>query len=297
MKRLSANFNNYQKFSIRQLEEMIKQTQQKHLQEKAEYERAAKEYEANKSLLERMAVKQREFENSEANFRKAESRIREQENRLVELKNSLEAVKSGVFLGDGHNDVPYSSQRMDQLVIDSSQAKTAMKEAADRIIGIEQQIATERERIEKARSYAFSAPYDSLIWRLPYSEGSSVAIGSELVTLLDCSNIFLDIVIAESQFPDIKPGDSIQYRLIGESTYHNGKVFALRGSGRNIADVNLATNIGKDPRREFHIRAYPAPGSLDLKPENFFQVGRRIEVKLPRSWHPGREINRFFNVF
>jgi multidrug resistance efflux pump len=295
--KLSGNLKHYHKYSATQIELMLKQTNDQLHYEKAENARARKEYEANKQLLERNAVRQREFETSESNYLKSEARIRELENRTLELNNTLAAIKSGVYLNAGQNDVPYSSQRLDQLVIEKSNSLIVLNEAQRRIRGIARQIEVESERLKKAECYTVKAPFDALVWRLPYSNGSSLAIGSEIIVLMDCSSIFLDIVVSEAQFSDIKPGDSLQYRLVGGSSYFSAQVVALRGSGTNLKDKNLAANLNKNSKREFHVWAMPAPGDLELKPDNFYQVGRRIEVKIPRRFNFKREISRFFNVF
>jgi len=296
-KRLEESMSKYRKHASVQLEYQIKQTEDKLNQEKAEFERSRKEFDANRTLVDRQAVKKREFETSEASFSKSTSRIRELENRLGELKNSLEAVNAGIFLGDGNNDVPYSRQRRDQLVIEISQAKTAMAEARDRMNGINEQIKQEDKRLQKMACHPIIAPFDGLVWRLVATEASSIVIDSELMVLLDSNSIFLDFCVSEGQFSDVKPGDSVRFRLVGESQYHKAKIFALRGSGSNLTDMNIAAGLSRDPKREFHIWAEIPRNELNCNAENFYQVGRRAEVKVPRKWNVWREIVRFFNVF
>jgi len=74
-------------------------------------------------------------------------------------------------------------------------------------------------------------------------------------------------------------------------------VFALHGSGAKITDENLAAHLYKDPKKDFHIWATIDPSDIDLRPDNFYQVGHRVQVKINRKWNFGREIVRFFNVF
>ncbi len=294
---LEKHLTAYQKFSAKQLRSMIKQEERKLAQEKAEYERAKKEFDANKHLESRNVVKKREFERSESNFFKSSERIMEIKHNIEELNNSLSAVEAGAFLGDGHNDSPYSKQRMDQLVIEISQAKTALNESVSRVEGIEQQIKTEQDRIKKVERFQLVSPFNSLVWRLPLTPASTVVIDSELIVLLDCSSVFLDIAVSESQFSNISPGNKIQYRLIGESDYHVGTVFALRGSGSEISDKNFAATLNKDKKKEFRVWISVTPKDLNLNAENFFQVGRRVEARIPRKWHVFKELTRFFNVF
>lgn len=296
-KRLEENIDKYQKYSLIQLQQQLKQTDDKLVQENAEQSRAKKEFDAGRQLVDRQAVKLRDFETAEAAYLKSSSRLKELENRSSELKNSLEAVQSGIFLGDGHNDVPYSSQRRDQLVIEICLAKTAMDEAKSRIEGIDQQIADEQKRLQQLSSYQIKAPFNALIWRMPAIETSSIVIDSELLVLLNCSSVFLDFVVSETQFSDIEAGSAIQYRLLGESQYHTGKVFALRGSGSDLNDHSIAAVLNKDAKRDFHVWVELDPSDLDFKAENFFQVGRRVQVKIPRKIQPLRSIIRFFNVF
>jgi hypothetical protein len=122
-------------------------------------------------------------------------------------------------------------------------------------------------------------------------------INSELIVILDCSSVFLDIAVSESQFSNIGAGDKIQYRLIGDTGYKIGEVMALRGSGTQLGDQNLAATLNKDPRKEFRVWVKAKPSDLGLCPDNFYQVGRRLEVKIPRKWHLLKEIGRFIDVF
>lgn len=294
---LGENLSKYQLYSAKQLEMLIKQQEHLITEEKAEYERAKKEFEADKGLANKDAINRREVERTESNYLKSTERVMNIQSKLEELKNSLDAVKSGAFLGDGHNDSPYSKQRIDQMVIETSLAQTTIAEAKSRVEGINKQIETEKARIQKAECFEIVCPFDALVWRQPLTESSTVVIDSELIVLLDCSSVFLDIAVSESQFSNIGPGDKIQYRLIGDTGYKIAEVLALRGSGTQLGDQNLAATLDKDPRKEFRVWAKVKPSDLGLASENFFQVGRRVEVKIPRKWHPLKSLGRFVDVF
>jgi len=294
---LKKNFLNYQKYSAIHFQLLIHQEEHNLTEEQAELERAKKEYDANKILSEKNAINQRDLEQSESNHLKSTKRIMNLNAKIDENKNFLAAVKTGAFLGEGHNDSPYSKQRMDQMVIEISLAKTQIDESESRVAGINQQIKEEHARIKQAKCFEIKSPFNSLVWRQPLTEGSTVVIDSELIVLLDCSSVFLDVAVSESQFANIAPGDTIEYRLIGESGYHDGKVIALRGSGTELGDNNLAAILNKDPKKEFRVWVKATPEDLKLSPENFYQVGRRVEVKLPRKWQPFKFFSRLFDVF
>ncbi len=190
---LKEAVGNFQKFSVERFESQIKQAKNKIKHQQAEFERVKKAYTAASQLQKVKALKTREFEDAEASYLKASENLNESEEFLKELEINLAATKTGTFLGQGNNDSPYSKQRMDQLVIELSLASTAVKEAQHRIEGIDQQIAKERERIQKVEKFKITAPFDCLVWQKPLTESSTVVIDSELVVLLDCSSIFLAV--------------------------------------------------------------------------------------------------------
>lgn len=294
---LKLNLEKFRRFSNEKLRFMIQQDKTRVKHQQAEYERAKKELKANRHLESQKAVNKRDLERSEANFIKASLKIQELREHLKELTNFQKAVKVGTFLGEGNNDSPYSKQRMDQLVIELALAETTVVEAKSRLVGIDLQIKVERERIAKVKKFDIKAPSNALAWRLPLVNGSTVVIGDELIVLLDCSSVFLDVVISESQFINVKPGMKVKFRLIGGLTFHEGTVSALRGSGSNLEDQNMATDLKKDSQKEFRVWLTINPKDLDLTPKNFFQVGRRVEVRMPRTWSISRELIRFWHVF
>ena len=294
---LKKNLATFQHYSIKQLELHIKREEHSLAEEQSELKRAEKEYKANKILSAKFAIDQRTFERTESNYNASLKRVLQIKSQIDEMKNSLKAVKVGSFLEGGDSDSPYSKQRMDQMVIEISLAETVLLESKSRVKGINDQIEAEKARIKKVECFEIVAPFDSLVWRQPLTEGSTVVINSELIVLLDCSHVFLDIAVSESEFSNILPGDKIQYRLIGDLGYHEGEVFSLHGSGAELGDHNLAAVLNKDSKKEFRVWISANPVDLELSPENYYQVGHRVEVKIPRKWQPSKFFSRLIDVF
>jgi len=294
---LSTSTDNYKNFAIKQIQFQIEQEGHKLNQEKAECVRAQKEMDAGVMLDERNIVSKRDLDKYEANLRSSKERIFQIENRLKELSNSLDAVKGGAFLGDGHNDSPYSKQRIDQFAAEISQAEAARAEAMSRIPALSLQIKAEEERIAKAEKFEIKAPFDALVWRMPASPGCILNPDAEAIILLECASVFLDISVSETQFSNIAPGDKIAYRLIGAKKSYFGKAVALRGSGSVMGDMSLAAEMRIDPKKHFRVWIKAAPNDLDLTPENFFQIGRRVEAKLARRWSLENFFSNMLDVF
>lgn len=295
--RLEGELERYRSFTTRQLESLIEQESHRLREEQAEHKRSLAEYESGLAVNRQGALPARELERLEAAHAQSTMRLERSQHRLEELGIVREALEAGIFLDAGSDDVPYSRQRMDQLAIELAHARASRDEARDRLPGIEAQLEAERARIEKAEAYRLVAPFDALVWRLPSPEGSTVAVGTELVVLLECGSIFLDLAVSESQFDTILPGDTLAYRLIGDDRTHEGTVVSLRGSGSVQGDTELAALLGGGGRKDFRVWVSVEPGDLELTPANFHQIGRRVEAKIQRRFRPGAWWNRFWDVF
>ncbi len=294
---LRENLQKYQKFNEKQYEMQIAQNGSQLKSEQAECERARLNHEANRKMFEKNAIRLREVETTQSRLLQSEARILELKQRRGELENKLEAVRNGVFLGDGNNDVPYSNQRRDQLVIETALAEAALAESEDRLKGIELQIEMEKKRLETMREFKIQAPFDCLVWRIPAGEESTVAINSELIVLMDCGTVFLDVTVPEYLFSRIPRGSAVEYRLRGETRFHKGIVAARRGSGMQGRMYELAAVPVNDPKREFRVWIEADRKDLSLSVDNFYRIGQRVDVKFARAWNPIQDIARFFNVF
>lgn len=294
---LQKALDNFQKYSANRFRSQVKQAENEIKHQVAEFDRAKKEFLAVKRLEQVRAVRTRELEKAEANFLKASEKLGQSKEHLKELKNSLEAAEAGTFLGEGNNDSPYSKQRMDQLVIELALADTALREAKSRIEGIKQHIEKERDRIKKVEKFKIIAPFQGLIWRKPLTEGSTVAKGNDLIVMLDCSSIFLDVVLSESQFDYIKAGQKVKYRLFGDTDFYDGTIVAMRGAQTKSDDKNLAAFLKKDEKKVFRAWIKINTKELDLTPANYFQVGRHVQVRLPKRFSITKELIRFWNIF
>ena len=63
-----------------------------------------------------------------------------------------------------------------------------------------------------------------VIWRNNVVEGSHVIAGNEPLQVLDCRDLFVDILVSEVDYDEIYPGRDAQIRLLGRSDALDGKV-------------------------------------------------------------------------
>ncbi len=211
---------------------------------------------------------------SEQNIAKAE---------LERLQRQLDALKRGTFVGEGRNDVPYSQQRTDEVTIQLANVEAQIRTEKARIQQLKGQLHLERARNDKLSFAAVQVPFEGVIWRNNVVAGSNVVVGNELMRLLDCRDLFVDILVDEVDYDEIKPGDRADVRLLGTSDIIGGHVLSVRGSAAAVEEVVLAALPPKSRGKNARIRVALDPSDMQIDYANFCQVGRTVQVRFARA--------------
>ncbi|WP_075293213.1 HlyD family secretion protein [Pararhizobium arenae] len=160
--------------------------------------------------------------------------------KATEIATALRAANSGVFLGDGYNDAPYSEQRISELEVQRLEleaqiaSKTSVREALDR------RIDEERLRVNSLSSEALTANVDGVVWEYLSASGETVVRGQEIARLLDCDTAVVTLSVSESLYNTLRVGTSATFRLSGDNRVMEGTVARLAGSGAATVYQNLA---------------------------------------------------------
>jgi multidrug resistance efflux pump len=211
---------------------------------------------------------------SEQNIAKAE---------LERLQRQLDALKRGTFVGEGRNDVPYSQQRTDEVTIQLANIEAQIHIEQARVQQMSRQLLLERSRNDRLSLASVQIPFKGVIWRNNVVAGSNVLVGNELMRLLDCRDLFVDILVAEVNYDEIKPGDPADVRLLGTSQLIGGHVVSVRGSAAMVEDVVLAASPPKSQGKNARIRVALDPNDMQADYANFCQVGRTVQVRFARA--------------
>lgn len=198
---------------------------------------------------------------------------------LERLSQQIESVKKGIFIGEGRNDVPYSQQRIDEISVQLAELEFRELDLKARIAQLATQEEEEHERNRTLGYVNVRTPFDGVVWRNNIVEGSHVVVGNELMQVLDCRNLFVDILVTEVDYDQIYPGREAQIRLFGRSDVLKGKVLSVRGSAAVVDDVVLAAKPPQSRGRDARIRVSLPPSALNSDYSNFCQVGRSVQVR------------------
>ncbi|CAA7621921.1 HlyD family secretion protein [Magnetospirillum sp. SS-4] len=243
----------------------------------AQAEEAASRVRRHRMLAEKGFIATARVEESEAAHRLAAAEVDRHKSEVARMRDELRSIDGNVFLGDGQNDVPYSRQRMDEVRLRLQEIAARRDEYATRVEAIDRQITVETDRLRYQASFTQPSPISGVVWRSFVTPGTDVVIGTELMEVLDCSNLFLDVSLAERHFDSIRPGNVAEVRLIGSDDVVEGVVKSVRGAASVTDDRHLAARLPGRKDRELQV-IITLPKTVGTNAANFCQVGRSAKV-------------------
>ena len=197
------------------------------------------------------------------------------------LADELEAAKSGVLVGANRNDVPYSQQRADEYRVRKAETKAQIATLAARLAQFELQLAAERARDAKLAATELTAPAPGVVWRPLVAAGSAVARNSDLMSLIDCSTLYVTAVFGSQQFENLYPGRPAVVHVLGTGSDYPATIVDTRAmQGSDTAERFFAAPLPKlDDRQILAVLRIDDPGKLAS--QGYCSVGRRVEVRFP----------------
>jgi multidrug resistance efflux pump len=208
---------------------------------------------------------------------------------LKRLEDQLESARKGVFIGDNRNDVPYSLQRIDEITIALADIESKLGEQNVRADKMAKQLRDEQERVNTLGYASIRSPATGVVWRNAVQIGSNVVVGTELSRVLDCSDLFVDILMSEANYDEIFPGRPAQVRLLGRDQTFRGTVQSVRGSAADIEERTLAAIPPEQKGKNARIRVHLETSTLNRDHQNYGQIGRTAQVRFEtRSFPLGR---------
>ncbi len=203
--------------------------------------------------------------------------------RIQRFKIELTSAQKRVFLRDGANDVPYSQQQRDRLVLRRQDLETEMLQQRSRALQIEAEILEERNRLDRISHSDLILPADHVVWSVSASPGSSVTEGQTILDLADCAHRFVVVDLPEREFERVKAGDFPSVRLIGSDEWRQGKVRQVLGSAARTDDRLLAAQIPHVATNSIAVEIELPQDEAEKDRNSFCNVGRMAEVRFQRD--------------
>lgn len=216
-----------------------------------------------------------------ANMAGARARCAALKARAAARADEAAAARHGLYLGNGTADTPYAEQQRDRLLLRRQDLETVAADARARLAELAPQIAAERRRLARTAAYDITLPAATIIWQAATSPGASVAPGSPLLDLADCTRRFVEVTLPERRMETLGPGQTLKVRLVGADDWQTGTVTRIAGAAaRREAAMVAAGKADRDPRTLTVEVALP-PAEITSAARRC-DIGRLAEVRFPR---------------
>lgn len=223
------------------------------------------------------------LDEAEATFESAVARCNAMAARVQRLKAETAAAQGGVFVQDGTNDVPYSEQQRDRLLLRRQELETEVLGGRSHLAELDAEIAEERSQIDKLSHYELLLPAGHIVWSVLASPGSAVVEGQPVLDLADCTRRFVVVEVPERDFDATMVGGAAAVRLVGADEWLEGRVQQVRGSAARADDRLLAAQVTDPSPRHITVEIALPPDSLSKDSGRFCDIGRLAEVRFDRG--------------
>lgn len=224
-------------------------------------------------------LSQAALDDAAAGARLADERRAEAEAAVKRLRTERQAAAAGVFVDSSQNDVPYSRQRIDEVELRRQDLAARRREHEIRVREIDNQIDVEAARLARQARSEQRSPGDAVVWQRSVVRGNDVVIGAELLQLLDCDDLFLEVMLDQAHFEKVRPGQRASIRLIGSDQRLPGVVRTVRGNATSARDTQAVAHPGGRRAGEFAVTVVVAADALAAPPGTFCGVGRSASVR------------------
>ncbi|MEK7321509.1 MAG: HlyD family efflux transporter periplasmic adaptor subunit [Pseudomonadota bacterium] len=209
--------------------------------------------------------------------------LREAERAVERVKVEKDSAAQGIYFGDGYNNVPYTQQRGDEILLRVQALRSELRDSQIRLKETERQATVEQQRLERRNYAELAAPAAGRLWLQLAANGEYVTAGAPLLQILDTSRLFLMVSLDERHFDDIAVGDDAVVDLVASQKSIHGTVERVQGNEAKLDDSVLAVAAPPIKPREFLVVVNLDKSKFADETEIFNQVGRRAKVSFHKS--------------
>jgi multidrug resistance efflux pump len=217
-----------------------------------------------------------DLDRAQSDFDVASHQVDALEGRLDSLRVQQQSIDQGVVSEPGSNDVAYSRQREDEVMIRLSELDRDKALAQADLNETQARLQSEEQRVARLRSAAMTSPITGMIWKLDAHDGERLGTGDTVAQVVGCDQTFIIATLPQNRFSDVAVGSRVKYRLSGDLIERYGSVASITGDAtagdRNLAALPIAS---KGPT--ITARVMPDSSSEECL------IGRTARVLFPSS--------------
>jgi multidrug resistance efflux pump len=199
------------------------------------------------------------------------------------LRLQLAAARKGFFVGesDGGQERVASRQRVDEIEIQQAGLRAKLGELEGRLDELNARRKSEDDYLDSHQRLWIVAPISGAVWSSTLVPGSAVTPGSMALEILDPVRLTIEATFNKADAERVRPGESVQARLLGSSQILSGHVIRVAGSGtidRELEGVAARVPMSPDTFQvTVKLDEQPSGGN----PANQYFVGQSAVVWMP----------------
>jgi multidrug resistance efflux pump len=285
-RRLQLRQDDMDTFAKRALELRFKALSAELEAKQVEARRAEAERDRMRKLASGGAVSQSVRERAEADAQRAILLVAQLEAERERITHDIAAVAVGLLPATGSEDGSYASQRRDEIAIRRADLRARLAVVSAKAASLKAELEARSAEHERLARFEPVSERGAIIWSAGPPSGASVARGDEIVSLLDCTRRFMEVVTSERAIASITAGDTAWVRLNGEEKPFEAEVRLIRGGGTQPETGRLAARPVRVPEGSISVLLKLPDANLE-DPEmrtGYCDVGRTAEVRFDRGW-------------
>jgi multidrug resistance efflux pump len=188
-----------------------------------------------------------------------------------------DAADRGVFIAENNNGAPYAQQRIDELKLRLAEALSQTAGLSARLTQLDGQVAAEAVRVDHLALSTLHAPAAGIVWRPRVTVGSTVGHGNEMMTLIDCSTLFVTASFSAKKFDDLRPGAQAMVRVSDSGAEYTATVVDVRAVRGSDAGDFAAPLPQLGAHQVMALLRIDNPGAMTG--EKYCNVGRHVEIR------------------
>ncbi|MBW4519781.1 MAG: HlyD family secretion protein [Scytolyngbya sp. HA4215-MV1] len=230
--------------------------------ENAQVAAARLEYERYNSLLAEGAVSRQKVDELRAVWQSAEAKVRQAQASLDSSETSLDALASGIPLNPG---ATLANQRLNLM--------QAIQDQVTLVHTLEAQLASKKQRLLQVqtqygdrKTLEIKAPFAGVVYRTERELGELVSRPDNLLTLLDCNDLWIENWITAEQARRIDVQNPVRVQLAGDTNTYVGEIELIEP----VSSIEMV-------RQQVQAIIPPVPPNLSNQPL------ARVTVRIPPS--------------
>jgi membrane fusion protein, multidrug efflux system len=201
--------------------------------------RAARlEYDRYRQLAAEGAITRQKADELRFAWQSIQSEIDQAKAALTAAQASLQASQSGIASSKAAVTNTLSDQR--------ARLNQTIQEQSVTVSTLTAKLESARQQLKQARSLyttqqdaEVKAPLDGIVYTTQQDRGGQVSHTESLVTLLDCNNLWVEIVLPASQASNLDPQKPVQVKLAGMSEKITGQVALMQPIGSSLTPMPM----------------------------------------------------------